>query len=82
MKVNGKVLVVTGAGNGMGREVSLELLRRGAKEPIEDTFKICASGRVSSPGKKALIMLSGPKKLTLITRSMCSKSSSFIFTNG
>lgn len=31
MKVTGKVLVVTGAGNGMGREVSLELLRRGAK---------------------------------------------------
>lgn len=31
MKVNGKVLVVTGAGNGMGREVVLELLRRGAK---------------------------------------------------
>ena len=31
MKVNGKVFVVTGAGNGMGREVSLELLRRGAK---------------------------------------------------
>ncbi|MEY4437566.1 MAG: hypothetical protein RL100_1030 [Actinomycetota bacterium] len=31
MKVNQKVLVVTGAGNGMGREVVLELLRRGAK---------------------------------------------------
>lgn len=31
MKVQGKVVVVTGAGNGMGREVVLELLRRGAK---------------------------------------------------
>lgn len=31
MKVNGKVVAVTGAGNGMGREVVLELLRRGAK---------------------------------------------------
>lgn len=31
MKVNEKVLVVTGAGNGIGREVALELLRRGAK---------------------------------------------------
>jgi short-subunit dehydrogenase len=30
MKVQGKILVVTGAGNGIGREVSLELLRRGA----------------------------------------------------
>lgn len=31
MKVKGKVLVVTGAGNGIGREVALELLQRGAK---------------------------------------------------
>jgi NAD(P)-dependent dehydrogenase (short-subunit alcohol dehydrogenase family) len=31
MKASGKVFVVTGAGNGIGREVSLELLRRGAK---------------------------------------------------
>lgn len=31
MKVNGKVIVVTGAGNGMGREISLNLLNKGAK---------------------------------------------------
>jgi len=31
MKVAGKVVVVTGAGSGMGREVALELLRRGAR---------------------------------------------------
>ncbi len=31
MKVHGKTFVVTGAGNGIGREVALELLRRGAK---------------------------------------------------
>lgn len=31
MKVNGKVVVVTGAGSGMGRELTLELARRGAK---------------------------------------------------
>lgn len=31
MKVQGKVIVVTGAGAGMGREVVLEMLRRGAK---------------------------------------------------
>ncbi|MDP4585802.1 MAG: SDR family NAD(P)-dependent oxidoreductase [Microbacteriaceae bacterium] len=30
MKVEGKVIVVTGAGSGMGRELSLELARRGA----------------------------------------------------
>ena len=31
MKVNGKVVVVTGAGAGMGRELTLELVRRGAR---------------------------------------------------
>ena len=30
MQVNGKVVVVTGAGNGMGRELALELTKRGA----------------------------------------------------
>lgn len=30
MKVNGKVIVVTGAGSGMGRELTLELVKRGA----------------------------------------------------
>ena len=50
MKVNGKVLVVTGAGNGIGREVALELLRRGAKvagldlkhEFLEETKQLSA----------------------------------------
>ncbi|MFM6963462.1 MAG: SDR family NAD(P)-dependent oxidoreductase [Micrococcales bacterium] len=36
MKVNGKVVVVTGAGNGMGREITLELVRRGAKVAAVD----------------------------------------------
>lgn len=36
MNVNGKVVVVTGAGNGMGREVTLELLRRGARVAAVD----------------------------------------------
>jgi len=48
MKVQGKVFVVTGAGNGMGREVSLNLLSRGAKvagldlkpEWLEETAKL------------------------------------------
>ena len=31
MKVAGKVIVVTGAGNGMGRAISLNLLGKGAK---------------------------------------------------
>ncbi len=36
MKVNGKVLVVTGGGAGIGREVVLELVRRGAKVAAVD----------------------------------------------
>ena len=36
MKVNGKVVVVTGAGNGMGREITLELIKRGAKVAAVD----------------------------------------------
>jgi short-subunit dehydrogenase len=36
VKVQGKVVVVTGAGNGMGRELVLELLRRGAKVAAVD----------------------------------------------
>lgn len=31
MKVSGKIALVTGAGSGMGREITLELLRRGAR---------------------------------------------------
>tara|TARA_B110000503_G_C7130801_1_gene406738 strand:+ start:215 stop:430 length:216 start_codon:yes stop_codon:yes gene_type:complete len=36
MKVRGKVVVATGAGSGMGRELTLELLRRGAKVAAVD----------------------------------------------
>lgn len=36
MKVSGKVVVVTGAGSGMGRELALELLRRGARVAAAD----------------------------------------------
>ena len=41
MKVSGKVLAVTGAGNGVGRAVSLEALRRGARIAAVD---VSASG--------------------------------------
>ena len=52
MKVNGKVLVVTGGGNGIGRQVVLELLRRGArvaaldlrKDSLDETVEIAAAG--------------------------------------
>lgn len=36
MNAQGKVVVVTGAGNGMGREVALELVRRGARVAAVD----------------------------------------------
>jgi short-subunit dehydrogenase len=36
MQAAGKVIVITGAGSGMGREVALELLRRGAKVAAVD----------------------------------------------
>ena len=36
MKVQDKVVVVTGAGSGMGRELTLELIRRGAKVAAVD----------------------------------------------
>jgi NAD(P)-dependent dehydrogenase (short-subunit alcohol dehydrogenase family) len=36
MKVKGKVLVVTGGGSGMGRELTLQLVKKGAKVAIAD----------------------------------------------
>ena len=52
MKVDGKVLVISGAGSGMGREVALESLRRGAKvaatdineATLADTAALAAAG--------------------------------------
>lgn len=36
MNLNGKVVVVTGAGNGMGRELTLQLVKKGAKVAAVD----------------------------------------------
>ncbi|MDE2592092.1 MAG: SDR family oxidoreductase [Actinomycetales bacterium] len=52
MKLNGKVVVITGAGNGMGREMTLEALRRGARvfgidlkaESLAETAKLAEAG--------------------------------------
>ena len=51
MKAKDKVIVVTGAGNGMGRQTTLELIRRGAKvfgldikpEALDETAKIAGA---------------------------------------
>ncbi|MCU0282737.1 MAG: SDR family NAD(P)-dependent oxidoreductase [Candidatus Nanopelagicales bacterium] len=52
MQVAGRVVVVTGAGSGMGRALALELLRRGAQvaavdlraEPLAETAALAAAG--------------------------------------
>ena len=58
MKVNGKVVVVTGAGSGMGRQLTLELVKRGASvaavdmraETLEETkqLALAAGGKVAT----------------------------------
>jgi short-subunit dehydrogenase len=52
MKVTGKVIVVTGAGNGIGRQVALACIRRGARvaavdisqDGLDRTVELAASG--------------------------------------
>lgn len=52
MQLNGKVVVITGAGNGMGRQMTLEALSRGAsvfgvdlkEEALKETAKIAGTG--------------------------------------
>lgn len=61
MKVQGKVIVVTGAGSGMGRELTLELLRRGASvagvDMRQDTLDETKSLAGANAGKMATFLL-------------------------
>lgn len=54
MSIAGMVCVVTGAGNGIGREVALELLRRGAKVAGLDLNSdwLAETGKLSGPAEK------------------------------
>lgn len=55
MRVGGKVVVVTGAGNGFGREVVLELLRRGARVAAVDVSEVGlqeTANLAGSPGER------------------------------
>jgi NAD(P)-dependent dehydrogenase (short-subunit alcohol dehydrogenase family) len=55
MNPSGKVVVVTGAGSGMGREVALELLRRGAKVAAVDMNAASLAETVTLAGPGAAI---------------------------
>lgn len=53
MKVKDKVIVVTGGGGGMGREMVLELLRRGARVAIADVNENALQETISLSGADA-----------------------------
>jgi NAD(P)-dependent dehydrogenase (short-subunit alcohol dehydrogenase family) len=54
MKLSGRVLVVTGAGNGMGRAVAVELLRKGASVAAVDLSEegLAETARLASVGSR------------------------------
>lgn len=55
MKVSGKIIVVTGAGSGMGRELTIQLVKKGARvamvdihpEALEQTAELAGRDKVS-----------------------------------
>lgn len=55
MNAQGNVVVVTGAGNGMGREVTLELIRRGARVAAVDINQDALNETVQRVGSGASI---------------------------
>jgi len=80
MQIQGKVIVVTGAGSGMGREIALELVRRKAKvalvdfrkETLAETVLLvknlggeCSSHILDVTDAKAVIALPAAVKLAL-----------------
>lgn len=53
MKLAGSVVVITGAGSGMGREIALELLRRGARVAAVDINPATLAETASLAGDRA-----------------------------
>ena len=54
MKVNNKTIVVTGGGSGMGRELTILLLKKGARVAVAD---------VNSKGMEETVSLAGDLKI-------------------
>ena len=54
MDISGKTFVVTGAGNGIGQEVALELVRRGAKVAAVDLSQAGLSVTADKAGANAM----------------------------
>jgi NAD(P)-dependent dehydrogenase (short-subunit alcohol dehydrogenase family) len=67
MKVTGKVIVVTGAGSGMGRELVLELLRRGARVAAVDVNEKSLAETLS-------LAKAGPDAVEAFTLSVADKA--------
>jgi NAD(P)-dependent dehydrogenase (short-subunit alcohol dehydrogenase family) len=66
MQAAGKVIVVTGAGSGMGREVALELLRRGARVAAVDINAV-------SLGETAELSRAGSDRLATFALSVADR---------
>lgn len=64
MKVSGKVIVVTGAGSGMGRELALELLRRGARVAAVDLNAAALEGTAALAASNGLSLASFTLNIT------------------
>jgi short-subunit dehydrogenase len=61
MKVNNKIIVVTGGGSGMGRELALLLLNKGAKVAVAD---------VNIQGMEETVSLAGELKTNISTHQL------------